>query len=298
MNAKRRKRFIVLFFSDTHGGQTLGLLNPDTIIMEEGPDENGIIQLSPLPVALNASQKYLWDLYISQIDQVKKLAGKDEIIVIHNGDVTQGQKYWDSLLYSSIVNQIIIAEYNMRPMLEIPNVKTMRMTWGTSSHIFGEGTSPTLVQRNLSIIFPKKDIKTVKHGLIDVDGVVIDFAHHGPSKGIRAWLSGNQFRYYLKSIFFDELLADSKPPDVFVRSHFHTRVIEKINEFTDKWGQLEIIGIITPSFTMMNDYGRQATRSKNTVSNGMVAVEIINGEIEKVHWFTETKDIRRKEKLA
>jgi hypothetical protein len=46
---------------------------------------------------------------------------------------------------------------------------------------------------------------------------------------------------------------------------------------------------------MMNDYARKVTKSKAYIINGMVAFEIIDGDIRPPVWLTETHDIRTKE---
>lgn len=284
-------RWILAAIADTHGGHLLGLLNPETILREYTPDGDEIA----IPVSLNPSQQFLWELYEKHRQETIKLAGKDPIILMHLGDQSQGQKYPQQLVYSSVANQIIVAFYNIMPWVR--HAEVTRMVWGTQSHIFYEATTPRLIEEMLRGRYPKKDIRSVGHGLLDVKGLLVDYAHHGPSKGIRNWLSGNQMRYYLKSMIADEIDAEKDPPDLVLRAHFHSRLEEDIHKFRNG-KKHDVKGMVVPSYTLLTDHARQATKSISRVTNGMAAIEVINGKIHYVHWLTKTSDIRIKEKIA
>jgi len=78
----------------------------------------------------------------------------------------------------------------------------------------------------ITIIFKNKDIKMCQHGLLDIDGVTIDYAHHGPFPGSRSWLKGNIARYYLRDLMMREIMNGNSPPKLVVRAHYHTPVEE------------------------------------------------------------------------
>ena len=83
-------RKIAVLLSDTHGGSNVALMPPDIVLHDESPD-GVLIEYTP---EMTASQAYLWELYQNHIAQVLELAGNDEIIVIHNGDVCQGNRHF------------------------------------------------------------------------------------------------------------------------------------------------------------------------------------------------------------
>ena len=286
------KRSIAVGITDTHGGNKLALLNPDTILEDEDREGN----ISPYHPGMTDVQKYLWDLYAWAKGEIEHLAGHDPIHLFHIGDQTQGNKYPHEWVSTRLSDQLDIATWNLMPWLEMKNVQTVRMAKGTASHEFGEGSAPVLIQRRLQAQFPKKDIKTVFHGLVSVGGIRIDYSHHGPFPGSRNWLKGNEARYYLRSLMMDEIAAGNNPPDVVWRGHYH--------EYIREW--LEVRGnghryaswlMIIPSMSMVDAYARQAARSPSRVSNGMVALEIINGKIHDIHPFIKSMDIRTREEL-
>jgi hypothetical protein len=241
-------------------------------------------------------------VWLPAIDQVKDLADGCPVGMIVNGDVTQGQKYKDQLVTTSIANQFLIAEANLRPWTErIKGLQIVRFGFGTGSHLFEEGTSPTIVSRLFRAEHPNIDVGLVRHGLLDVMGVTVDYAHHGPSQGIREWTKGNVLRYYLKSIMSGALKSGQKPPDVVARSHYHYPQREIYSEFVDgENGRPKTVEgriYLTPSMCGMNDYAYQASRSVSKIYNGFIVLEIERGQIVDDHLdeFVWMLDLRTKE---
>ena len=214
LNRKSDRRILVVT-SDWHAGHKLGLMNPETVLYSQRIDGKGQGKIEQMDYTLGEFQRYLWhDVWIPGIERVKELAAGCPIGVIVNGDITHGNKYPEQLVTTSVANQFLIAEGNVQPWLAMPNVNLLRFAIGTNSHIFGEATSPVIVSELLKPKYPKVNIGTVHHGLLDVMGVRVDYAHHGPSQGIREWTKGNQLRYYLKSIMSGALKNGEKPPAI------------------------------------------------------------------------------------
>jgi hypothetical protein len=287
------KRVILAVASDKHGGHKLGLLNPNTILEDEDHKGN-LIEWTP---ELESFQQYLWGLHQEHVEDVKRLAGKDEIIVFDNGDLTAGNKYPHEQVSTRIADQFDIAAWNLRPWLDLPNVKTVRITKGTGAHNFGEGSAEIITQRILKGWYPKKDIRTIYHGLAKIAGIAVDYTHHGSGTGSRNWLKGNEFRYYLKSLIQDEIDLGNTPPDLIIRGHFHEYIEEYVIKlFMGK--RYKVQGNIIPSYCGIDDYARQVTKSKYILHHGMVCYEIIDGKILDTYPMFNTIDIRTKEKIV
>jgi hypothetical protein len=284
------KRTIVVVLYDLHGGHKLGLLSPNTVL-EDADEEGRIIQYNP---KLSAPQQYLWKLYMSGIDSITTLAEKDDVVCICGGDITQGNKYISEQLTTRMSDQILIANANFEPLLKIKNMKAIRIAKGTAAHNFNEGSSEILLNDSLHKSYPTLDTAVLYHGLWNVRGVNIDYAHHGPTGGSREWLRGNEARYYLRSILYSELKFGNIPPDLVLRGHYHTYIREVVI-MSDSTGEHESTIIIMPSMCMTGDYAIQSTKSAFVITNGIVAIEIINSKIYKVHQFMSTLDLRTKE---
>jgi hypothetical protein len=286
-------RYVIAAFSDTHGGHTLGLLNPETIIKEydqQGREYNR-------KIVLGSSQTFLWELYTKHVKELEKIAGKDMIVAMHMGDLTQGQKYRDQLVYSDMHSQMAIGYHNMLPVVRLKNTKYLRLAWGTPSHVFQENTSPRMIWDKLLDNFPKKDIRGVPHGLLTVrDNIQIDYSHHGPPPGSRNWLVGNNMRRYLQSLQQDEIDCQQQPPDLVLRGHYHSRNEETVTKFANGT-RYKTTGLLIPSYSLLGDHARQAVKSPPRVTNGMAVIEVIDNKIFDVHWLTKTSDSRVKEKI-
>ena len=281
-------RTILALLSDTHGGHKLGLLNPDVTLYDETEDG----KITPLHPALTASQGFLWDIYSEAIVEFARWANGDEVIVLHNGDLTQGVKYPEQLVSTRAADQVLIGAENLKPWLLMANVRTMRLIVGTGSHVLGEGTSEILAAQLLAREYPEHDIQVYYHGLIDVGGLQVDISHHGPNQSSRVWLSGNLARYYLNNMIITDMMGGRTPPGLVVRSHVHTYIDEMMTVDCKPYRI-----IVTPPLMLMGDHGRQATRSLSHIQVGLVGIEIIDGEIARVRPYLHSLDIRTKERL-
>ena len=282
------RRTIQVVISDMHAGASVALMNPEVVLQEE--DEGGnIVDYNP---KMTPTQEYLWEFWQQCIRDVMRIANGDEVAIWMNGDECQGVKHHALLVSDRPSNQIIIAAANMAPWLDYDNVKILRVIVGTEAHTMLSGTSAYLVQQMLAARYPNKDIKTMYHNLVTYNGLVSDFAHHGPPPGARGWLRGNIARYMLRDLMTREIMHGNKPPDIYWRGHYHTPVFEYL-ETGDYASRL----YVTPSWTFVGDHARQATRSEYEITHGLVALEIVDGKITGEHRMYKTAEIRTKEVL-
>jgi hypothetical protein len=272
--------------ADTHAGHKLGLCNPQVRLPDEGPTGE---QTWTTP-ALTAVQRWLWECYESDRQAVRELAHGDPITVIHNGDLTWGTKHPEGLVSTRHVDQYLIATANLLPWFLFPNVQAVRLIHGTESHEFGEGTAPLVVAEHLGGM--GRDVRAARHGLYNVDGILIDAAHHGPSLGARHWLTGNTARYAARSIMLDCITRGRTPPDVILRAHHHGLVWETVRE-----GGYTCEAIALPSYCGMTHYAAQVTRSAYLLACGLVALVIEDGRLVDVRPFAREVDLRTEETL-
>ena len=287
-------RNILVAMADSHGGNNQGLLNPETVL--ERDDESG--QQHKYNPQLTPFQELVFDSYLGHIEKVKQLAGRDKIVFMHVGDLTQGNRYEENWVSSRLSDQILIAYYNLTPWMELKNIELIRLAKGTGVHVFKEGSSEIIVAKLLQNEFPDKNISCVYHGLLTLNNFTIDYAHHGPFPGSRDWLKGNVATYYLRDIMKHDLKANKRPPDLVLRAHFHEYIrcqnIEWWGENNDEY----ISTLVTlPSYCGGGDNGIRASRSRDTLQIGLCAFEIVDGKLLDVHRFFETYDIRTKETI-
>jgi len=280
---------LLLVLSDLHANHKLGLARPGTTVFGEGPDGEETEE----EIKLNAMQQFLYDAFREDLTWVYTLAAGRPIIVKINGDVTQGKKYPREWVSTRASDQFKIAAGFLEMVLEIPGVERMDFVIGTGSHEFEEGSAPLILTEMLQ---PKTTIpvSVSNHSLIEINGINFDIAHHGPPPGARRWLEGNGMRWYVNDIQQRELDLDRKPPDWVVRSHYHTAA-EGTSDYRKGTTFYKTGGVLTPGYTGMDAYGKQATRSKYEVHIGCVAWELDADGKSRRHWHFRIIDTRRKE---
>ena len=235
-------------------------------------------------------QEWLWNVYNKILEQTTEIAGNDEIVCIHLGDVCHGKKHPAQLMTTRDEDQITIATTALS-WLRALNLRSMVITAGTGAHTFGEASATVAVANRLKHQH-KIPVEVVYHGLFDIDGLIIDAAHHGPGPGSRSWLTGNVARYYLRSLMIADIVANQYPPDLVLRGHFHTKVNEAVSV-----GDYESRIIVCPSLCFISEYARQATKSIPRVTVGGVLFEIDGGHVVGKHWLTDTVDVRTRRTL-
>jgi hypothetical protein len=301
MLLRRNQRYPAIV-ADAHGGHRLGLLNPDTQLLDldwiaEGEDEDEAEEVWYTP-ELTETQVYLWELYEQCIaDHMREAHGLD-VPVWFNGDVTNGNKHPSGILSTRIADQVMIGYYNALPWFRYRNVKRMRFVVGTEAHNLGQASTEILLVEMLRREFPDKDIRLVNHHLADVSGVLLDVAHHGPGPGSREWLHGNVARYYLRDHLWAEWKDGIYPPRLYVRAHYHAWVRETMHEsFGRKPGTFDLI--VCPSMAGMNEFARQVTKSEYRLTNGIVslAVDKEKRELCRLEPLIDRRDLRLKESM-
>lgn len=280
-------RRLLVFLADTHGGHKLSLMNPDTWLLEEADGE-----MTPYHPQLSATQQWLWYHYQADMARVAELADGCQVDVFHVGDVTWGLRYPAGLVSTRLADQPIIAAANMHPWLELPNVASLRLVTGTDSHELGESSAPILVARELTKDHPDRPVSVLSHLLGDVGGVTVDVAHHGPHPGTRAWLKGNQLRYYTRSLMMAEIMAGREPPQLLVRAHYHEFCHETV-----RVGGYTTEAIVLPSYAGLTPYAQQATRSINEIQCGLAVAEIVDGRLREITPLVHVKDVRARVSL-
>jgi hypothetical protein len=290
------KRAIVVAEGDLHSGSKLGLMSPDTLLQEEELTKDGGVVINWYSPSLTETQKVIQKARQKGVEEVKALAGKDPIYLFELGDMTHGDGYPSELVTTRKADQGLIAYYNLLEWYKLPNLKSILFSMGTGSHVFGFGSSEIELCHRLKQEFPKKKTEIAYHWLADVLGIQFDLAHHGAGAGIRHWLRGNVTRYYLRDIMYTEFFAGRTPPDIVLRAHFHTYVKEFLS-ITFQGKEYESYIYVIPPLCIPGDYAIKVIKSVYDIQVGLLAFEVIDGQIRNTFKFTQSFDTRIKEKL-
>ena len=102
----------------------------------------------------------------------------------------------------------------------------------------------------------------------------------------------SQAKPAIAPMMMSEMMSGGKPPQLVLRGHYHQFVREEL-WMADYHSTL----VVTPAFAMLGDHAIQAVRSPSRVTNGMVAFEIIDGEVLQMYDFVRSIDVRTREVL-
>lgn len=277
---------LIVALSDLHAGLRLSLLNPSTKLI----DANG----QPWTPELTTTQRYLWRVYLKHRNKVKELRGDRRLVLLLLGDLTQGLKHWSGVWGTTLYDHIAGALAALEPYLEL-GPAVIRIAAGTESHT-QDGTSELLIARELARMLPHCDVDLAQHYKSRVNGVMVDYAHHGPGAGIRQWTSGNVAGHYLKSLMLEELVNGDIVPRVVLRAHVH-RAIWKTEQLETKHGAVRSDLVVCPGYAGINPYARQAARSPLTQTHGCIAVQLDDGAEPVIHQLSTMVDVRKEEEL-
>jgi len=281
---------IVAFTTDEHAGHVLGLCSPDSVLEREGPNRT----MEKYHPSLTATQQWLWQARTEDIGGLEMLAGEDEIIVFDLGDPVQGNAFPRELVSTRQADQLEIAHSNKVPILSLPTVRRAFFVKGTGVHELGEGSAQMTLAKRLAAEL-HKPIEVMYHAEVEIDGYVMDLAHHGPPPGVRNWLRGNVLRLYTQSIMDDALKSEHAPPNFLARGHYHQYVTEVVTRQNAKtW---ECRATICPAYCLIDDYARKVAKSPYRATVGMIALEIVGGRLVQQHEFIRTLDFRTRLEL-
>jgi len=290
----RTKATTLIVRTDAHSGHKLGLQNPDTELWDE--DEEG--NPEPYKPELTATQKWLWENYTGHLGAAIESAGDDEIVIFDLGDVCQGDKYAAELVSVKDADQVELALGTFEPLVPYAGrIRAIRLLVGTGAHNFGFGSVEVSILGRLKNMFPKTDVKLVKHGLFTISGVTIDAAHHGSGGGSRTWLQGNVLRIYLTSLMMAEIMSGNVPPILVLRAHHHGEAKATATYYSNDGRMWESTIYLVPPYSGMTHYARQVTQSRHVLPVGLLSFRLVNGLVEQSNRFVETIDLRTKEVL-
>jgi hypothetical protein len=261
-------RKLLVFVSDLHAGSTLGLCPPDPVELDDGQ--------AYLP---SKSQRWLWQCWTDFWARVEKRIqeGAEFHSLVVNGDAIDGDHHNTRQIISRDTGvHIRVAVDCLRvPMaLDPQNVFIVR---GTESHVGHSASAEEAIARILKAEGanvhkdPDTDAGSWWHLRMDVNGLLIDVAHHGRT-GHREHTRQNAANLYAHDILLSHTKDGARPPDLCVRAHNH-----KWLDSYDAADPLRLIGL--GAWQLGTGYVHQKHPDSLADIGGLV-VEVEDGEYE------------------
>lgn len=244
---------LTVILSDTHfGGFTA--VSPDEVATEAGQ-----------VVKSNRAQRWLHGLWQGALKNVKQRAVGKRLIVVHCGDVIEGEHH-DALAHlPDVKDQEALAVTMLQPWRTAAD--KFYMLRGTEAHAGHEHMSERRIARELAAT--SLDF----HLRLDVGGTLLDFAHHS---------TGTPRTIGLQVL--EDCTRDGQPiPRYVMRGHRH-----QIADSGATWPHMRVLTL--PSWQLRTSYGWKVAPNKRA-DVGYVIVD--NGELHIERHAPEASPIRK-----
>lgn len=255
-------RQILAVVSDLHQGSSVAV-SPQRVEKLDG----GYHQASELQLAMLEYYQKAWaDIF--------NIAGGDEVIVVANGDMVDGDHHDTYELWSHLVNdQVTAALYLLTPIFN--RASRGFVMQGTSSHVIDGATAEDWIASELGA-HKKRSLPKLE---LTIQGQRFFFAHHGPSPGNTEHTLGDPIRRELKKQFFRALRYDKRPAHWYIWSHWHRCWHETVTmEYKNEPYRMH--GIVTPAWQLHTKYVNRIEKGRSIADIGLIFFVIENGYVE------------------
>lgn len=266
---KKTKSFLVAVVSDPHVGSKIGLA-PPRIDFDDG-DSYEASQI----------QQEAWDYWKKDFWPFVWKKNR-ETVVVFNGDLIDGNHHGTNQIWSaSEIEQIRVAADLFDPIAR--KASSTYVVRGTPAHVMASGMADEAIARKIRANKSSPEGNRVAtssyHLKLNVGGVNLDIAHHGPNPGRRIWLYGNELRGYCRTIVLDALARNAKPPDAIIRSHVHHKVHETVRDYGNKCE-----AFITPAWQWKTEFAHRIVSHEDIADIGGLLIEIDGSEISNAYF--------------
>jgi hypothetical protein len=213
--------------SDLHCGSSVGLW----------PDNHETSTGNKIGLGNNLHQQWLWQCWLENLEKISSHFGNNPFILIVNGDCIEGRHHGSSEIVAALnYDHSLAAIECLKPLAKLAS-KTY-MTAGTECHV---GDWEKMIAKEIGAIW-------LGHkGLIEINGCLVDIAHHMPTSS-RAYLEAGAMSITMGNARQNYSRAGHRVPKIYIRGHRHTGGI-----FNDGSG----IFIVTPAWQLLTRYGHK-----------------------------------------
>jgi len=242
---------------------------------------------------LNETQKIIWRQVEEATELIKRLRKKKRLIVANVGDAIDGNHHDTTEIITTNVEEqerihIDFMDWFLQELkFNAKRGDQLYYISGSPPHVRPGAQSEERIARDLDAIpmlkgTPEHDYKDGRYVWprirLDVNGVLLDIAHHGASASRRKWTRENTIRSLIKSIYFEYLDAKERIPRYWIRADRHVYIPPE----SYMGYQAQIEGVILPALQSKTEFGQKvAAHELSTL--GMFIIEIFTNGMTK--WY-------------
>ena len=240
---------IIVFVNDLHVGHPFAVC-PVSWVLHDG----NVFTPNDLQIQIRAHWVDCWQ----HVRQVRKGA---RLIIVPVGDLVEGNHHETTQLITQRIDTqeemaVAVLEEGMK-LAGFRRGDIIRFVTGTPAH---DGNGLQSIERIARSILDTDQDGRVSYDRLRfmVRGQLFDVAHQpGSGPGGRAWLYGNSFQAWLKSLYYESLETGQPVPNYVIRAHYHTYLKRVVHNMT---GDVVTTGYILPAWKLKDEhvYKRQA----------------------------------------
>jgi len=224
---KKQKPIGAVIVSDLHCGSTVGLW----------PDGHETSTGNTIGLGNNLHQQWLWQCWKDKDKKIKEHFRDTPFALIINGDCIEGRHHGSSEVVAALnLDHTLAAIECLRPMAKM--ACAVYMTAGTECHV---GDWEKMIAREIGATW------LGDKGLLEINGTLIDIAHHMPTSS-RAYLEAGAMSITMGNARQNYSRVGHKVPKIYLRGHRHTGGI-----FNDGSG----IFMVTPAWQLLTKYAHK-----------------------------------------
>ena len=247
----------IVVVSDLHIGSLSGLCPPEGIQLDSG----GILGQSKMQDYTWRCWNHFWNEWVPARTKGIK---KSNISVVANGDVIDGNHHQAVDLIPNVMTQERAAVDILKP---IANKYKLYMVRGTEAHGGKADQNTESIARQLGCPPDTTGNNSVWQLWLDVDGVVIQFAHHIATTSSAAYETSAPMRELVSGLV-EAAQWGQRMPDVMVRSHRHRYIPVSIPRSGDRDLQL----VITPAWQVRTPHVERIDRMRLPHIGGVIII--------------------------
>jgi hypothetical protein len=197
-----------------------------------------------------------------------EIAGDDEIIMVFNGDMIDGDHHGTyQLVTADQTQQVAMAADILEPVV----AKASKTLWlrGTPSHVGREGRWDELLAKNFDGEKLGSESYSHWHAKVSVEGVTFDFSHFSTQSGIHR-NSANAINQLASETVLSYFLNGEKPPRYIIRSHRHV--------YRTSGDNFPSEAIQTPAWQIGTSYVKSGRNPNSLADIGLVVFKCDNGD--------------------
>ena len=271
-------KLAAVIITDAHSGHDQGLTSPDTELKDDLPMQG---EPTYRKVHLNATQEVLHELILEGREWIGKECHGWKKMLVHAGEVIQGNKYTDNLLTNDLYEQVKMSFDTFKPWMNI--IDMVRLHQATTWHEFGNGSASKLIADMLKMQYKDIDVAHANKFRFDIDGFLLETSHHGPATSKRKRLEDSSAKWSAHNKLQVGLIENEPIPDLVVTGHTHkpswgtSHILSEGKYYTCDW-------IISPPMCGAGAYSRKIGR-QDSYYVGYHIVQIVDGTLVNVEPF-------------